>query len=153
MSFQVLLNSSVVQSQKRADIPHFEVGSVVAVYYKIKEGEKERIQMFEGLVTNKHEETNLNGSFTVVKNSFSAVKIERTFPFHSPSIDKLVVLSSRRARRANLNKLAFETKDLAKTLRTKPLKVAAKAKVAVKSKEKVEAETAKVEAPEEVSVA
>lgn len=122
MSSQLLRTSKVVTSQLKTDLPDFKVGSIVSVFYKIKDGEKERSQVFKGLVTNLKSGSSIDGTFTVTKNSFAGIKIERTFPLHSPLIEKIVVEEFRRARRANLNKLALERNDYAKTGRFKTAK-------------------------------
>jgi large subunit ribosomal protein L19 len=79
---------------------HFRVGDTVRVHYKIKEGDKERIQTFEGIVI-----TDKNGgvrrTFKVRKISYG-IGVERTFPIHSPRVEKVEVLSSGRVRRAKL---------------------------------------------------
>jgi large subunit ribosomal protein L19 len=122
MSYQVLLSSSVVTGQLRQDIPEFAVGSIIIVYYKIFEGEKQRVQAYKGIVTNRKGGNGLDATFTVSKNSFGAVKVERTFPLHSPSIDRIEVEILQRARRANINNLALKVKDISKSLRSKPVK-------------------------------
>ena len=122
MSHHLLSQSSVVKSQLRSDIPEFKVGSVVQVYYKIKEGNKERIQVFSGIVTNRHAGNSINATFTVLKNSTAGIKVERTFPIHSPAIDKIVLTSSlQRARRSNLRYL-MKVKDPIKSARVRKVK-------------------------------
>ena len=110
MSHFLLQKSTVVQAQLRLDLPEFKVGSLVEVAYKIIEGGKERIQTFKGIVTNKHNATSLDATFTVVKNSTFNTKVERTFPVNSPLISSLVVTDDRRARRSNLRNV-LEIKD------------------------------------------
>ena len=121
MSNQLLRKSKIVTSQLRDDIPDFKVGSIVAVHYKIIEGGKQRIQIFRGLVVDKNGGTGIDATFSVSKNS-GQLKVERTFPLHSPSIAKVEVEAYQRARRSNLRGLFFKTKDLIKTLRAKPVK-------------------------------
>ena len=104
MSNLLLRTSSVVTAQLRSDIPDFKVGSIIEVAYKIIEGGKERIQNFKGIVTNRHNLTDLNSTFTVMKNSTFSTKVERTFPVNSPLIQTIKVLNFRRARRANIRK-------------------------------------------------
>lgn len=141
--------STVVQGLLRSDLPNFKVGSIVAVYYKIKEGGKERIQIFKGLVTNRHQINSIDATFTVAKNSVNGVKVERTFPLHSPNIDKIVVETLQRAKRSNLNSWAMKVKDPAKSLRSKPVKTSTKAVTQPATKaEKVE-ETTKTEEEKE----
>lgn len=126
MSNPKIQKSSVVQAMLRTDIPEFCVGSVVSVHYKIKEGTKERIQIFTGVVINRHEKNSLNATFKVLKVAVGQIKTMRTFPVHTPAILKIEVLNYQRGRRANLNYL-IETKDPIKAIRAKkmtPLKVA-----------------------------
>jgi large subunit ribosomal protein L19 len=141
MSHQLLRASVFVTSQLKSDIPDFRVGSLVSVYYKIKEGEKYRIQIFTGIVTNRRAGNTIDASFTVNKNSFGAVKVERVFPLHSPLIEKIEVVKLQRSRRSNLSSLAFSTKDLSKTGRFKKVKIAKTTEVEpVKEEPKVEEE-------------
>ncbi len=126
MSDNRLRNNSVVTAQLKTDIPEFKVGSIVSVHYLIKETDnKERVQIFKGLVTNRSGGSNIEATFTVARNSVNNVKVERTFPLHSPNVTKIEVDSLKRARTANLNNRAKTDKDLAKTLKTKPVKVKA----------------------------
>ena len=110
MSNQLLRTSTVVIAQLRHDIPDFKVGSIVEVAYKIVEGGKERIQNFKGIVTNRHNKTDMNATFTVMKNSTFNTKVERTFPVNSPMIQSLKVTNLRRARRANI-RMQMAVKD------------------------------------------
>jgi large subunit ribosomal protein L19 len=91
---------AVDNSQMRTDLPRFRPGDTVRVHVKIKEGDKYRIQIFEGVVIARK----LNGissTFTVRKVSFG-YGIERIFPIHSPIIEKLEVVKSGKVRRARL---------------------------------------------------
>jgi large subunit ribosomal protein L19 len=110
MSNELLRSSPVVQAQLRQDIPDFKVGSIVELAYKIIEGGKERIQNFKGIVTNRHNLTDMNATFTVMKNSTFNTKVERTFPVNSPLIQSIKVLTLRRARRANI-RMQMHVKD------------------------------------------
>ncbi len=83
------------------DVPQFKAGDTVKVYVKIKEGNRERIQLFEGLVI-KRQGGGISESFTVRKIS-NGVGVERTFPVHSPIIDSLEVARVGRVRRAKLH--------------------------------------------------
>ena len=85
----------------RKDIPEFRVGDTVRVDVWVKEGKKERIQSFEGLVTAKHEGS-VSATFTVRKKSGS-ICVERVFPINAPTIDKVVVIKKGLVRRAKLN--------------------------------------------------
>jgi large subunit ribosomal protein L19 len=122
MSHQLLRQSKIVTSQLKKDTPDFDSGSVVEVHYKIKEGEKERIQIFKGIVISRHKKNDLDATFTVLKNATAGIKVERTFPVHSPFIEKIVVVEAQRARRSKLYYLK-EIKDPIKSVRAKPLKV------------------------------
>ena len=75
------------REQMRMDIPDFKSGDTIKVYAKIKEGDKERIQVFQGLVIRKRKGTT-GATFTVRKVSYG-IGVEKIFPLHSPSIDKI----------------------------------------------------------------
>ncbi|MGY6171956.1 50S ribosomal protein L19 [Candidatus Mycoplasma pogonae] len=94
------LIAAVENSQIRKDLPHFRVGDNVKVHFRIKEGTKERIQIFEGLViAMKHEGT--KETFVVRKISYG-VGVERTFPINSPLISTIELVRSNKVRRAKL---------------------------------------------------
>lgn len=84
----------------RLDLPDFAPGDTVKVHVKIKEGEKERIQVFQGVVISKRKGTT-NATFTVRKVSYG-VGVERIFPMHSPIIDKVERITRGRVRRAKI---------------------------------------------------
>jgi large subunit ribosomal protein L19 len=84
----------------RLDLPNFRPGDTVKVHVKIKEGEKERIQAFQGVVISKRKNT-ANATFTVRKVSYG-IGVERIFPIHSPVIDKIEVITRGRVRRAKI---------------------------------------------------
>ena len=88
------------QLQLRQDVPDFKAGDTVRVHVRIREGEKERIQVFEGVVIARHQE-GLHSTFTVRKVSYT-VGVERTFPLHSPRIEQIEVKDRGRVRRAKL---------------------------------------------------
>ena len=90
----------VEQSQMKKEVPAFRSGDTVRVHVKIKEGDKERVQVFEGTVIGQRRARN-HSSFTVRKISFGH-GVERIFPLHSPVIDKIEVVRSGRVRRAKL---------------------------------------------------
>ena len=94
------LVNEVTKTQLKNDIPDFRPGCTVRVDVKIKEGDKERIQAYEGLVTAIHG-SGINEAFTVRKMSGS-IGVERTFPVHSPIIAKITVLRRGKVRRAKL---------------------------------------------------
>ena len=91
------------QEQIRADIPNFFIGDTVKVHLKVKEGKRERIQIFEGIVL-KRQNGGIRETFTVRKISYG-VGVEKTLPLHSPKIDKIEVTRRGKVRRAKLNYL------------------------------------------------
>jgi len=86
--------------QLRTDIADFNVGDTVRVYAKVKEGNRERLQVFEGTVI-KRQHGGARETFTVRKNS-GGVGVERTWPLHSPNIDRIEVVRHGKVRRAKL---------------------------------------------------
>jgi large subunit ribosomal protein L19 len=88
------------KEQMRLDHPDFGPGDTVKVHVKIKEGEKERVQIFQGVVISKRK-GNINATFTVRKVSYG-VGVERIFPLHSPTLDKIEVVTKGRVRRAKI---------------------------------------------------
>jgi len=86
--------------QKRDNLPSFNVGDTVQVHYKIKEGTRERIQIFEGTVI-KRQGGGIRETFTVRRLSYG-VGVERTFPLHSPRIENLAVTRKGKVRRSKL---------------------------------------------------
>jgi large subunit ribosomal protein L19 len=84
----------------RMDLPQFAPGDTVKVYVKIKEGEKERIQAFQGVCISKRKGTT-NASFTVRKVSYG-IGVEKIFPLHSPAIDRIEIVSRGRVRRSKI---------------------------------------------------
>ncbi|MBN2028957.1 50S ribosomal protein L19 [bacterium] len=91
---------TVVAEQLKSDIPDFEAGDEVAVHFRVVEGDKERIQIFRGLVIQKRGK-GLNQTFTVRKIS-SGIGVERVFPLHSPRIAKIEQTRRGKVRRAKL---------------------------------------------------
>jgi large subunit ribosomal protein L19 len=91
---------SLEQRQLRTDIPRFKAGDTVAVHFKVIEGARQRIQVFEGIVI-KRQGSGVRETFTVRKQS-SGVGVERTFPLHSPKIDKIDVKAIGDVNRAKL---------------------------------------------------
>jgi large subunit ribosomal protein L19 len=92
--------NQIQKESMRLDLPNFGPGDTVKVHVKIKEGEKERVQIFQGVVISKRKGT-VNATFTVRKVSYG-VGVERIFPLHSPVIDKIEVISRGRVRRAKI---------------------------------------------------
>ena len=90
----------IEKEQMRMDIPNFKPGDTVKVHVKIKEGEKERIQLFQGVVIRKRNGTT-GATFTVRKVSYG-IGVERIFPLHSPIIDKIEVTTRGRVRRSRI---------------------------------------------------
>ena len=90
----------VEKSQLRSDIPEFKAGDTIQIYYKVKEGAKERIQLFQGVCI-AFSGQGLTRSFTVRKVT-DGIGVERIFPLNSPLIDKLEVKAVGRVRRAKL---------------------------------------------------
>jgi large subunit ribosomal protein L19 len=91
---------SLEQRQLRTDIPQFKAGDTVRVHFKVIEGNRQRVQVFEGIVI-KRQGAGARETFTVRKQSFG-VGVERTFPLHSPKIDKIEVAAVGDVNRAKL---------------------------------------------------
>ena len=94
---------NIEAAQLKASVPEFSVGDTVKVYNKIKEGNRERIQVFEGTVLKKQGGSNRE-TFTVRKNS-NGIGVEKTWPLHSPNVEKVEVVRHGKVRRAKLNYL------------------------------------------------
>ena len=90
----------IEREQMRLDIPAFRPGDTVKVHVKIREGEKDRIQVFQGVVIARKNAA-MRSSFTVRKISYS-VGVERIFPLHSPSVDRIEVVQRGKVRRSRL---------------------------------------------------
>ncbi len=99
--------AEIENEQLRTGVPDFRVGDTVRVHYKIVEGDKDRIQVFQGVVLKRHR-AGARSTFTVRKVSFN-VGVERVFLTHSPRIDKVEIVSKGVVRRARL----FYLRDLA----------------------------------------
>lgn len=141
---------SIAQEYKKSDIPAFNVGDTVKVHIKIKEGSRERIQVFEGFVL-KRQHGGIEETFTV-RRIASGVGVEKTFPLHSPLIEKIEVVKKGDVRRAKLNYMRSRTGKSAK-IKTKIYteeQLAAIAKAEADAKAEAEAlEAAKIKAEEE----
>ena len=94
---------NIEAAQVKAEIPVFHVGDTVKVYGKIKEGNRERVQVFEGVVL-KRQGGSSRETFTVRKTS-NGVGVEKTWPLHSPNVEKIEVVRYGKVRRAKLNYL------------------------------------------------
>ena len=94
---------SIESEQLKENVPQFNVGDTVKVYGKIKEGNRERVQVFEGVVL-KRQGGSSRETFTVRKNS-NGIGVEKTWPLHSPAIEKVEVVRLGKVRRAKLNYL------------------------------------------------
>ena len=91
---------SIEAEQLKAEVPEFSVGDTVRVHAKIKEGNRERIQIFEGTVI-KRQNGGVRETFTVRKNS-NGIGVEKTWPLHSPIVEKIEVTRHGKVRRAKL---------------------------------------------------
>ena len=89
-----------VSEQLKTEVPQFGIGDSVKVYVRITEGEKQRIQLFEGTVIAR-KGGGISETFTVRRVSYG-VGVEKTFPIHSPNVDKVVVVREAKVRRAKL---------------------------------------------------
>lgn len=94
---------AIEEEQLKAEVSEFSVGDTVKVYGKIKEGNRERIQIFEGTVLKKQGGSN-RATFTVRKTS-NGIGVEKTWPLHSPNVEKVEVVRKGKVRRAKLNYL------------------------------------------------
>lgn len=103
---------NIEAEQLKAEAPQFGVGDTVKVYGKIKEGNRERIQVFEGIVL-KRQGGSSRETFTVRKFS-NGVGVEKTWPVHSPNVEKVEVVRYGKVRRAKLNYLRSRTGKAAK---------------------------------------
>ncbi len=108
---------AIEQDYMRQDVPAFNVGDTVRVHIKIKEGSRERIQVFEGYVLKK-QNGGLSETFTV-RRIASGVGVEKTFPINSPKIEKIEVVKNGFVRRAKLN---FMRERTGKSARIRPAK-------------------------------
>ena len=104
--------TAITDEYKKSDIPSFNVGDTVKVHVKITEGSRERIQIFEGFVLKKPN-GGISETFTV-RRIASGVGVEKTFPIHSPKIDKIEVVRKGKVRRAKLNYMRERTGKAAK---------------------------------------
>ncbi len=103
---------SIAQEYLKKDVPEFRPGDTVKVHIKIKEGSRERIQIFEGFVLKK-QNGGIGETFTV-RRIASGVGVEKTFPLHSPLVEKIEVVRRGRVRRAKLYYMRERTGKSAK---------------------------------------
>lgn len=108
----------VEKEQMREDIPDLKAGDTVKVHVRVIEGEKERLQVFEGVVM-KRRGGGMRSSFTVRKVSYG-IGVERTFPTHSPMIDKIDVISRGKVRRSRIYYLRGLTGKAARIKELRP---------------------------------
>ena len=101
MSTELLNVIATEYSEKRKDIPAFKAGDTINVHVKITEGNKERVQQYQGIVLQRRNENSLGETFTVRKIS-GGVAVERIFPLLSPSIEKIELVRKGVVRRARL---------------------------------------------------
>ncbi|MDQ0190580.1 50S ribosomal protein L19 [Alicyclobacillus cycloheptanicus] len=97
------LLQTIAREQLRTDIPAFRPGDTLRVHVKVREGQRERIQVFEGIVIRRRG-SGISETYTVRKISYG-VGVERTFPVHSPKIEKIDVVRRGKVRRAKLHYL------------------------------------------------
>ncbi len=102
----------ITKEYMKSDIPEFGIGDTVRVHIKIKEGNRERIQVFEGFVL-KRQNGGISETFTV-RRIASGVGVEKTFPLHSPWVEKIELVRKGRVRRAQLNYMRGRTGKAAK---------------------------------------
>ena len=102
---QIIKN--IEAAQLKSEVTDFRVGDTVRVYAKVKEGNRERTQMFEGIVL-KRQHGGARETFTVRKTS-NGVGVEKTWPLHSPNVEKIEVIRLGKVRRAKLNYLRERT--------------------------------------------
>lgn len=94
------LIKNIEDAQLKAEVPEFHVGDTVKVYAKVKEGNRERTQVFEGTVI-KRQNGGIKETFTVRKNS-NGIGVEKTWPVHSPIVEKVEIVRLGKVRRAKL---------------------------------------------------
>jgi large subunit ribosomal protein L19 len=144
---------SLERAQLRTDLPQFKAGDTVRVHFKVIEGQRQRIQVFEGIVL-KRQGAGARETFTVRKQSFG-VGVERTFPLHSPKIDKIEVSAIGDVHRAKLYYLRGKVgrKARVRELRQDGARAAVRAvpppEDEAEATEPAESDASEAEAPEE----
>jgi len=127
--------------EQTKNLPELRPGDTIKVHQKIKEGDKERIQIFEGIIIAKKHGKGISGTITVRK-IVDGVGVERIFPIHSPSLAKIEVLGHAKARRAKLGylrtakgaKARLKRKELAAAIAEEPAKEPVKEEAPVENK-------------------
>lgn len=94
-------SKAIIQSQLKSELPDVKPGDTVRIYQKVKEDDKERMQMFEGIVLAKKHGRGISSTITV-RRELSGVGVERIFPLHSPTINKIEIVKRSKVRRAKL---------------------------------------------------
>ncbi len=139
---------SLERAQLRTDVPQFKAGDTVRVHFKVIEGQRQRIQVFEGIVI-KRQGAGARETFTVRKQSFG-VGVERTFPLHSPKIDKIEVSAIGDVSRAKLYYLRGKVgrKARVRELRQDGARAAVQAVPEPESAEPAESDASETDTPE-----
>jgi large subunit ribosomal protein L19 len=91
----------ILESFKRKDLPEIRPGDIVRVYMKVKDKDKEKTEVFEGIVIARKHRKEIGATFTVRK-EVSGIGVEKIFPLHSPLIEKIEILKRQKVRRAKL---------------------------------------------------
>jgi large subunit ribosomal protein L19 len=128
----------LTRDQLKTDLPELSSGDTVRVHTRIKEGEKERVQIFEGIILKKSKGKGIKGSFTVRKIA-SGIGVERTFFLHSPNVLKIEIVRKGRVRRARLYYL--------RDIKSKTIKIKQQRYVTTKKKAQPAAEQPKDQPP------
>ena len=143
---------SIEHEQMKSKIPYLKVGDTVKVHVRVKEGNRERIQVFEGIVIKK-QGGGVNATFTVRKTSYG-VGVEKTFLIHSPAVEKVEVIRVGKARRAKLyylrdriGKAAKTKEDIGARIETNEISVKETVEAPVSEEVATPVEDSKEEAP------
>jgi len=128
------LISGLQESVTKKDLPELRVGMEIVVFQKIKEGDKTRTQKFEGMIINMSGKSPLEKTITV-RHVFQSIGIEKTFPIHSPTVEKIEVVGTFKVRHKNIRFIRKKTGNAAKLKEIKPT-VTKAAKVVKKSTRK-----------------
>lgn len=115
------LITALQESVTKKDLPELRVGMEIIVFQKIKEGDKSRTQKFEGMIINMSGKSPLEKTITV-RHVFQAVGIEKTFPIHSPTVEKIEVVGTFKVRHKNIRFIRKKTGNAAKFKEIKEVK-------------------------------